>query len=123
MTTVTPKNIFTTSNSEWLDIFNELLQQNLEKPMLTNAFLANNLGISERKLYRKVKALTGQTPNLYIREKRLNKAHDLLSSGKFLTVKEVVPRVGFIKVKYFYTIFKAHFGYPPGYVLRKKGFK
>ncbi len=107
----------------WLEQFNELLLENLSDPNLTNEEIAKKLEISPRKLYRKIKELTGHTPNHYIRNIRLEKAHDLLSSGNYLTVKEVVPIVGFLKLEYFYRIFKEHHGYPPGEVLRRKGWK
>ena len=105
---------------EWLDQLNNVVKENLQDPLLSNVSLANHLGISERKLYRKVKLLLDQTPNRYIRQLKLQKAHELLQSGQYTKVKEVVPMVGFIKVKYFYRIFKEQYGYPPGKVLRNK---
>ncbi len=111
------------SSKLWLERLNELVLKHISDPSLSNIFLADELMISPTKLYRKIKKITGMTPNHYIRDMRLKKANELLSSGKYLTVKEVVPLVGYVKVAYFYRIFKEHYGYPPGEVLKRKGWK
>ena len=90
---------------------------------MTNASLAKSLSISDRQLYRIVKELTGVSPNIYIRQIRLQKAYQLLESGEYLTVKEVVANVGFRKAAYFRSLFKAEFGKTPYEVLQEKGIK
>ena len=95
--------------ADWLERFNVLISERLSNPSLTNAELAKLMFVNERKLYRTVRELTNLSPNLYIRRVRLQKAHGLLESGNYSTVKEVVTQVGFIKVKYFYKIFKMEF--------------
>lgn len=116
-------NQFNNTPPEWFQDFEQLLQYNMSNPHLTNTDMAAELGISVRELYRKVKATTGLSPNLYFRRLRLQEAHDLLEVGAYLTVKEVVDKVGFVKIAYFYKIFKQEFGYPPGELLRRGGFK
>ena len=100
------KNYSSNEKHHWMSQLNILLAKHLHDPLLTNAFLASQLGISERTFYLKVKRAIDKTPNQYIRQLRLEKAHDLLTSGNFYIVKEVLPLTGFIKVGYFYKVFR-----------------
>lgn len=104
----------------WLTRFRSILLEHLANPLLTNGVLAQLMKVSEREFYRKVNELTNKSPNRYIRQFKLQKAHEFLESGKYRTIKEIVPLVGFVKVKYFYSIFKKEYGYPPGKVFRRK---
>ncbi len=107
----------------WIQMLNEVLEEHMDNQLLTNEFLANQLEISERKFYRTIKNLTGLSPNLYIRKLKLQYAHDLLLTGNYLTVKEVLLKIGMKSIKYFYLIFKQQFGYPPGSLLKERGLK
>ena len=62
--------------------------------------------------YKKVKGITGMSPNELIKVKRLNKAAELLLSGDF-TVSEVSIKVGFESPFYFSNCFKAHYKCSP----------
>lgn len=70
------------------------------------------LAMSRTAFFNKIKSLTGQGPNDYIRIYRLNRAKELLKSGE-LTVAEVSDRVGFSDPKYFSVCFRKHFGTSP----------
>lgn len=59
-------------------------------------------------LYRKVKALTGETPNQFIRSYRLKRAAQLLRD-KFGNVSQVCLEVGFSNFSYFSECFKEQF--------------
>jgi len=105
-------------NTIWMNTLTQTIRQNLDDPYLTNAKLAELIGQSERQLYRRVELFTGMSPNHYIREIRLQRAAELLKSGKFMTVKEVAMRVGFIKVSYFSKIFEEKNGQRPSQILK-----
>jgi AraC-like DNA-binding protein len=62
---------------------------------------------------RKIKTLTGLTPNKYIREIKLQHARTLLESKKYVTVSEVSQAVGFSKTEYFSQLYKERFGKLP----------
>lgn len=62
--------------------------------------------------YRKVKELTGMTPNDYLRTARLKRAAELLLDDR-LNVTEVAYKVGFEDPSYFSKCFKAYFGMAP----------
>ena len=93
--------------------FKQLVAANMSDNNLANEWIAAQLQISSRSLYRIVRKHSGQSPNQYIRGIRLAKAYELLSLGGVITVKEVVSKVGFIKTVYFSRIFKAEFGVKP----------
>lgn len=70
------------------------------------------LAMSRTALYSKLKALTGKSPNDFMRYVRLNKAKELLSCGMY-NVTEVSEMVGFSDPKYFSISFKKQFNVSP----------
>jgi len=74
--------------------------------------ISKMLGISSTNLYRKVKALTGQTANEFIRNIRLKRAAQLLKNEQ-LNVSEIMYMVGFTHHSYFTRCFKEMFGVSP----------
>ena len=91
----------------------QLVLDNLENNNLTNDWLAKELSVSTRNLYRLLQQLTGQSPNHYIRNIRLAKAYEVLQSKKYATIKEVAASVGFRKTAYFRSLFKEKFECSP----------
>lgn len=74
--------------------------------------LERKLGMSHMQLYRKLKALTNQSANEFIRTIRLKKAAKLLRSSH-LNVNEVAYQVGFNSPSYFIKCFRKEFGTLP----------
>ena len=74
--------------------------------------LCTELGMSRTSVYNKVKSLTGQSLNEYIRIVRLNRSKELLSTRRY-NISEVAYMVGFSDPKYFSTCFKKQFGISP----------
>lgn len=68
--------------------------------------------MSRVQLYRKTKALTGYSPNEYLRIARLKKAMSLLDTTD-MTVSEVAYAVGFSTSSYFAKCYKEYFGENP----------
>ncbi len=75
--------------------------------------LAKKVAVSRRQLFRKLKAVTGGTPNALIRAMRLKRAAQLLRESQ-MTVTEITYAVGFSDLKHFRTVFKEQFGVLPG---------
>ena len=90
----------------------DVLQSNLCDPSLDVDTIASQLGMSRAGLYRKVKALTGQSAVELIREARLKRAHAMVSSGE-RSVSEVAYAVGFSSPAYFTKCYKDYFGHTP----------
>lgn len=74
--------------------------------------LCQALGLSSSQLYRKVKAITGTTPALFVRKLRLYKAKELLQTTE-LNVSEIAYEVGFSSPSYFSRSFAEEFGSSP----------
>ena len=81
--------------------------------------MASQLKLSRSQLYRKIKTLTGQTVNEFIRKIRLERAKQILDSGK-ANISEACFSVGFSSPSYFSKCFKAHFGVLPSELEVKK---
>ena len=93
------------------DVLN-VIGNNLSKEDLCVQDIANELGLSRSKLYRKIKALTGNSANEIIRKTRLEKAKELLSKTE-MTIGEICFKVGFASPSYFTKRFKEHTGVIP----------
>jgi len=80
--------------------------------------LAKKVAVSRRQLFRKLKAVTGGTPNALIRAMRLKRAAQLLKESQ-MTVTEITYAVGFSDLKHFRSLFLDHFGVLPGEYARQ----
>lgn len=88
-------------------IANHLSDQNLSVDTLAEMF-----GMGRTTFYRRVRQLTGKTPNACINEARMYRAAELLKSEN-LTISEVAYRVGINYPQYFAMGFKKMFGKSP----------
>ena len=74
--------------------------------------LCHEMNLSRSQLYRKVKALTGESITDFVQNVRLKKAHALLLEGK-MTVAEIGYQVGYSSPDYFSTVFRGKYGVAP----------
>ena len=81
--------------------------------------LSAALNLSRSTIHRKIKAETGKSTSIYIREFRLQRAHHLIANSE-RNIKEVAFNCGFSDVAYFCKCFKEHFGYSPSEVRKKE---
>jgi len=97
--------------------FLETIISSIENSISDSAFgveeLAKSAGMSTSHLYRRLKQLTGQVPNVYIRNLRLHKAAELLKIHKDITAVEVMYEIGIESPSYFSTSFKKMYGVSP----------
>lgn len=73
--------------------------------------LCREMAMSRTLFYGKLKTLTGQGPQDFMRLIRLEQAAMFLKQGD--SVLDVSVKAGFVNVKYFSTVFKKHFGVSP----------
>ena len=102
-----------------LDEINHAIEEHMIDSNFNVTMLQEVMGIGNKQLYRKVKALTGMTPVEYIRNLRMQKAAKLLSAGKF-SVSEVMYTVGFSNSSYFSKCFSKVFGMTPTEYMKQK---
>lgn len=81
--------------------------------------VAGLLRMGRTLFYRKVRGVTGYTPNDYIRVLRMKKAAELLTKGDN-NVSEVAYAVGFDNPYYFSKCFKAQYGMPPSQYIKQE---
>lgn len=81
--------------------------------------VAGLLRMGRTLFYRKVRGVTGYTPNDYIRVLRMKKAAELLAKGDN-NVSEVAYAVGFDNPYYFSKCFKAQYGMPPSQYIKQE---
>ena len=73
--------------------------------------LCREMAMSRTLFYGRLKTLTGQNPQDFVRLIRLEQAAIFLKQGD--SVLDVSVKAGFVNVKYFSTVFKKHFGVSP----------
>ena len=88
-----------------------LVLDNLSDTDFTIDRLCREMAMSRTLFYGKLKTLTGQGPQDFIRLIRLEQAAQYLKQGD--SVLDVSVKTGFVNVKYFSTVFKKHFGVSP----------
>ncbi|MBX2927807.1 MAG: response regulator [Saprospiraceae bacterium] len=106
---------FSKADREFLQQLNALLEDHLEEEGLTIEDVAGRLYVSRVQLHRKLKALTGQPANEFIRNYRLDRALDMLKKQEG-NVSQIAVRTGFKSQKYFSVRFKERFGISPSEV-------
>ena len=89
-----------------------VVNERLDDPELTVDAVAHEVGLSRVHLYRKIKELTNMTPNEFIKNLRLKKAAEMLSTAKY-SIAELSDAVGFSSANYFATAFKNLYGMTP----------
>ena len=88
-----------------------LILDNLSDTDFTIGRLCREMAMSRTLFYGRLKTLTGQGPQDFIRLIRLEQAAQYLKQGD--SVLDVSMKTGFVNVKYFSTVFKKHFGVSP----------
>lgn len=99
-------------DKKFLEKLYSYIDKSLDNCELNVNLLGKELGFSRTNFYRKVKALTGISPNDLLRVYRLNRAAELLLTREY-TIGEVGERTGFGNQSHFSSLFKKHFGVSP----------
>jgi len=102
----------TDQDKEFLDKIHLLIEQNMENEDFSINTFAQLAGMGRTVFYKKVKGITGHSPNEYIRIIRMKKAAELLVDTN-LNISEVSYSIGLSDPFYFSKCFKAQFGKSP----------
>lgn len=97
-----------------------IINKNIENEELSPEFIATELGMSTRSLYRKLKETTDKGLLEIIRDGKLSVAENLLLKSK-LTVDEIVHKSGFANRASFYRAFSKKNGCNPTEFVKKNG--
>jgi AraC-like DNA-binding protein len=110
---LTPEPVVAPSQDEiFLRRVKDLLEVHIADTQFGSVFFAREMGMSQTCLYRKFIAITGCSPNDYIRQYRLRRAADLLRQ-RVGNVSEVAYQVGFNSLSYFAKCFREQFRIMP----------
>lgn len=99
-------------DEEFLNQAIDLLTQNLDNGSFDIEDFSKNLGVSSPQLYRKIKAISGVSPNEFVRTFRLRQAAKMMQETQ-LSISEIAYKVGFNDSLYFSKCFKKQFGVTP----------
>lgn len=99
-------------DNEFMQKSEQIIERYLSDAMFSINVFCSELGMSRTSVYNKLKALTGLSPNDFIKIIRLKKAAALLREQRYY-VSEVAYLTGFPDVKYFSVAFKKQFGVTP----------
>jgi signal transduction histidine kinase/AraC-like DNA-binding protein len=114
-----PKDISVTSFDEkFLNKTMAIIEENINNSDFDVAKLTDKMALSRVQLFRKLKALTDQSPSEFIRTIRLKRAAQLLDKG-FGNIAEVTYSVGFNNLSYFAKCFRELFGLSPSDYARR----
>ncbi|MEJ7647007.1 MAG: two-component regulator propeller domain-containing protein [Chryseolinea sp.] len=98
----------------------DVVELNIGNASFSVEDMSREIGMSHTQLYRKIKALTGQTVNDFIRAIRLKRAAQLLEQHQ-LTVSEITYKVGFTDLQHFRECFKKMYGNTPSQYAQRSG--
>lgn len=97
-----------------------VVKENYKNPDFEVSDFIEAVGISKSLLNKKMQSLTGQSSGQFIRNYRLNLAHELLLKNKVsraMNISEIAYEVGFNDPKYFTRCFTKHFNVTPSSIL------
>lgn len=106
------------TDMDFIEKLNEYIMSHLADTELEVDILAMEMGMGRSVFYKKMKVITGLTPNDYIRTFRLKRAVALFKAGED-RINEVCYQVGFSSPSYFTKRFTMQFGYSPSEFLKK----
>lgn len=102
---------FSQKDVEFVEKVNTILLELIADENYSIDSLADQMNMSRSNFYRKIKALSGMSPNDYLKNFRLNKAAELIVAGT--RIIEVAEKLGFTSSSYFARCFREKFGVLP----------
>lgn len=116
--TLQPTSAIDNDNKDFLERCIKIIEAHQDDTEFTVQTFAQEIGMSQPTLYKKIKAISGLTVNVFIRYLRLRKAADLLINTN-KTILEVTYVTGFNDMKYFREQFSKLFGMKPSEYVKR----
>ena len=108
----------TPADQQFLEQVIHIIEERMEDTEFNVDTLIGELSCSRTFFYKKLKRISGHSPNEFIRTIRMKKAALLLKKGDF-NVAEISYKVGISDPNYFSKCFKTHFGETPSVYFKK----
>lgn len=99
-------------DKEFVDKIYNIIYQNVSNPDLSPKFIADEMGLSLRNLYRRTETLMDTKISALIKDYRLSVAANLLTTDK-MPVDEVIYKTGFVNRGTFFRLFSEKYGMTP----------
>ncbi|HET9430344.1 MAG TPA: nickel-binding protein [Chitinophagaceae bacterium] len=103
---------FSPQDETLLELLFSKLDENWQNPDFSVDEYCRAMAMSKSQLYRKTIALTGLSPNILLKEFRLEKAKELMKKQRY-TVSQITFDSGFTSPSYFTKCFKKKYGLLP----------
>ncbi|MDO7173428.1 nickel-binding protein [Mariniflexile sp. AS56] len=97
---------------KFIENFCRYAETNLSNEKFSVKSLSEEIGVSRPQLYRKVKSISGRSPQNFIQDLKMRKALFLLK-GKNFNISEVAYEVGYGDPAYFSKCFSEKYGFAP----------
>lgn len=98
--------------NEFYSRFLDVVSAEMGNPELNIDELASRMGLGRSQFYRKIKALTNYSPVELLRNLRLKRSRDMLTTSQ-KSISEIAYEVGFSTTAYFTRCYKEYFGETP----------
>lgn len=102
----------TTEQADFLKKIIPIIHDNIDQEDLGSSFIASQMAMSPRQLYRKFKEVSNASPSDLIKNIRMEKAAGLLQTSE-LSIQDVIMEVGIASRSYFYKEFSRKYGMTP----------
>lgn len=107
-------------DKEFIEQLNTKIEERMADVSFSIDTLAENMNMSRSNFYRKLKSISGMSPNDYLKIIRLKRAAELLLKQDY-RINEVYEQTGFNSSSYFAKCFKEQFGMLPREFVLKAG--
>lgn len=104
--------VISAEDRAFIDGLRKYIDENISETSISVTALAGEMCMSRASFFRKMKSLTGMTPNDFVLSYRLNKAAAMLKEGKW-RVGEISDMLGFSSASHFSRVFRQKFGKSP----------
>jgi ligand-binding sensor domain-containing protein/signal transduction histidine kinase/DNA-binding response OmpR family regulator len=107
-------------DKRFINRLNKAIEERMSDPNFSIDTVCEEIVMSRSNFYRKIKDVSGLSPNDYMKMIRLKRAAELLLQEDYRII-EVCDKVGFSSSSYFAKCFKTNFGVLPREFILKKG--
>lgn len=101
------------AESTFLKEFHSVMEKGFREPNFGTSHLCEAMHLSRSQLYRKIKALTDESPSVLLKKFRIEKGHEMLTTYPEMSISEVAYSTGFSSGKYFSEVYLEQFGSRP----------
>lgn len=112
-------NLISEMDKKFMSRIVEYIEDQMSNEEFSIDTLALEMAMSRSVFYKKIKSLTGQNPQEFIRDLKMKKAARLICEQKY-SIGEIAYLTGYPNAKYFSTAFKKYYGCTPSSYLENE---